>query len=57
MHLAAPVTVSLGVAEHWLHETAEEWLARADSAMYQSKQRGRNQVTTALPGAAVRRIA
>ncbi len=57
VHLAAPVTVSLGVAEHWLHETAEEWLARADSAMYQSKQRGRNQVTTALPGAAVRRIA
>ncbi len=54
---AAPVTVSLGVAEHWLHETAEEWLARADGAMYQSKQRGRNQVTAALPGAAVRRIA
>jgi diguanylate cyclase len=55
--MAAPVTVSLGVAEHVLHETAEDWLARADAAMYQAKQRGKNLVATALPNAVLRRIA
>lgn len=38
------VTASFGVAE-WRHsETGEQWLMRADSAMYQAKAQGRNRV-------------
>lgn len=36
------VTVSCGVAKHIAGETAEQWLARADEAMYRAKQQGRN---------------
>ncbi|HPE36965.1 MAG TPA: diguanylate cyclase, partial [Spirochaetales bacterium] len=38
------VTVSLGVAELKPREVPGEWVARADSAMYRSKQLGRNRV-------------
>jgi len=40
-----PVTVSIGVAGavHW--DTAESWLEKADRALYQSKEAGRNRVT------------
>ena len=36
------VTISLGVAELVPGETPQEWLERADAAMYRAKRRGRN---------------
>lgn len=41
------VTVSIGVAEFKQGETTDETLARADLALYQAKQNGRNQVVCA----------
>jgi diguanylate cyclase len=41
------VTISLGVAAYRPGESLEEWLARADRALYASKQHGRNRVTLA----------
>ncbi|MCK6546160.1 hemerythrin domain-containing protein, partial [Myxococcota bacterium] len=38
------VTVSVGVAELLGQERPEEWFARADGALYQAKQSGRNRV-------------
>lgn len=38
------VTASFGVAVLRKQEPWEEWLARADQALYQAKERGRNQV-------------
>jgi diguanylate cyclase (GGDEF)-like protein len=37
-------TVSIGAAQHGADETAEQLLARADSAVYAAKRGGRNQV-------------
>lgn len=39
------VTISLGVATLQANETIDELISRADSALYQSKRNGRNQVT------------
>lgn len=36
------VTISVGTAKYEPHETAFEWLGRADRAMYQAKELGRN---------------
>lgn len=41
------VTVSIGVAELQAGESLEQWLSRADAAMYEAKHRGRNRSTTA----------
>lgn len=41
------VTVSMGVAEHVVGETAQQTLERADQALYQAKRAGRNQVVVA----------
>jgi len=41
------VTISLGVACRLPGETGDELIARADAALYQSKQQGRNRVTVA----------
>jgi len=38
------VTVSIGVAQFNPGEAPDRWISRADGAMYQAKQRGRNQV-------------
>jgi diguanylate cyclase (GGDEF)-like protein len=38
------VTVSIGVAQFNPGENPDRWINRADGAMYQAKQRGRNQV-------------
>jgi diguanylate cyclase len=40
------ITVSLGVAEYAGKESVEELIERADTALYRSKQNGRNRVTT-----------
>ncbi len=42
-----PVTISLGVAEYRQGETSEQWLRRADEALYQAKRTGRNKVCVA----------
>jgi diguanylate cyclase (GGDEF)-like protein len=36
------VTISLGVAELRANETAQDWLHRADKALYSAKGAGRN---------------
>jgi diguanylate cyclase (GGDEF)-like protein len=36
------ITISLGVAERQEDEELEEWLERADKAMYEAKKAGRN---------------
>jgi len=38
------VTVSIGVAQYNAGELPDRWISHADGAMYQAKQRGRNQV-------------
>jgi diguanylate cyclase len=40
-------TVSMGIAQLLPTETGEQWLKRADSALYTSKQTGRNKFTIA----------
>lgn len=39
-----PVTASLGLAEYVPSGTREDWLDRADRAMYRAKDKGRNRV-------------
>lgn len=41
------VTISIGVAELVLGESCEEWLERADVALYRAKAKGRNRVCLA----------
>ncbi len=38
------VTISLGVAQYKKNETSENWISRADSALYKAKNSGRNKV-------------
>ncbi len=40
-------TVSMGIAQLLDQETADQWLKRADTALYNSKQTGRNKFTIA----------
>ena len=42
-----PLTASFGCAQLHVDETAEEWFERADKALYQAKERGRNRVVAA----------
>jgi diguanylate cyclase len=42
----AGVTISIGVAESVAGDTVEELTARADEALYKSKQAGRNRIST-----------
>ncbi|WP_028535172.1 diguanylate cyclase [Paludibacterium yongneupense] len=39
-----PVTASIGVAEFAPPETRDQWVARADAAMYRAKRAGRNRI-------------
>ncbi|MEZ5628780.1 MAG: sensor domain-containing diguanylate cyclase [Rhodocyclaceae bacterium] len=47
---AIPVTISIGVAEYQAGESTEQAVSRADAALYQAKNAGRNRVCAA-PGA------
>ena len=40
------ITVSIGVAQYRPGESQESWIERADRAMYQAKQAGRNMILT-----------
>jgi two-component system chemotaxis response regulator CheY len=46
-----PLTVSIGVAEidPRVDVTGESWIARADTALYEAKERGRNRVVSSAP--------
>lgn len=51
------VTLSFGVAQYKPGEVLEEFIARADTGLYQAKRRGRNRVESAEPMASeVRRV-
>lgn len=41
------VTISLGVAQHHDGESAEDWMRRADNALYMAKHSGRNRISRA----------
>ena len=45
--IAAPVTVSLGVAQFEANESGEGFVKRADTALYQAKEGGRNRAVYA----------
>jgi len=38
------VTASFGVAQHWVQDAAEKTIARADKALYEAKEAGRNRI-------------
>jgi diguanylate cyclase (GGDEF)-like protein len=46
-HPGGSVTASFGVAVHSAGESAEDWFSRADAALYQAKESGRDQVVYA----------
>ena len=54
---ASAVTVSAGVASWGRGETLEELLARADAALYEAKDQGRNRCVAAAPREAIRETA
>jgi len=47
LDLRLPVTFSAGVARYQRGETVSEFIGRADDALYDAKERGRDQVATA----------
>jgi diguanylate cyclase len=50
-------TVSMGIAQLAEGESTDQWLKRADMALYESKQGGRNRYTVSKPGPALNRVA
>jgi len=44
-NVAESITVSIGVAQYKEDETADQWLERADKAMYSAKNDGKNSVS------------
>lgn len=47
---AGNITISLGVAEYLSGESDESWFQRADAALYQAKNTGRNRVVVDVRG-------
>jgi diguanylate cyclase (GGDEF)-like protein len=39
-----PVTISVGVSQHGISEKTDDWIKRADIALYRAKKNGRNNV-------------
>ena len=50
-------TISIGIAQLAEGEGGEEWLKRADAALYASKNNGRNQFTSAKPPRVLTQVA
>lgn len=50
-------TVSMGIAQWIQNETTDEWIKRADTALYQSKHTGRNKYTVAPHGKPLKSVA
>ncbi len=50
-------TVSMGIAQLLQNETTDQWLKRADSALYHSKQTGRNKYTVAPQPGKIKSVA
>lgn len=42
--ISEKITISIGIAEWLLDESLEDWFKRADTALFQAKESGRNQV-------------
>ncbi len=42
------VTASFGIAQHGINDTADRTIARADKALYQAKESGRNRIALSL---------
>lgn len=55
--LALPVTASLGVAEYCADEPAQQWIERADRAMYSAKEAGKNTVSLVALADGLRSVA
>ena len=50
-------TLSMGIAQLQPQETAEQWLKRADQALYKSKNTGRNRYTVSVPQSETTKVA
>lgn len=50
-------TVSMGIAQLLKDESSDQWIKRADAALYESKHSGRNKWTIAAHGPSVQRVA
>lgn len=46
---SAPITVSIGVTNYAPGESVTDLVKRADRAMYMSKEKGRNRISSLLP--------
>lgn len=55
--LTIQFTVSMGIAQWLQNETLDQWVKRADTALYTSKQSGRNKYTVAPHPGAIKRAA
>jgi two-component system cell cycle response regulator len=42
--ISTPITISIGVAQYQSEEALETFVSRADQALYQAKEQGRNRV-------------
>lgn len=56
-NLEIKFTVSMGIAEIVNNETVDSWIKRADTALYQSKNTGRNKYTVATPHVKIASVA
>lgn len=50
-------TMSMGIAQHLEGESPDQWLKRADQALYQSKNNGRNRFILASPHGGLSQVA
>lgn len=50
-------TVSMGIAQYEVGESSDQWIKRADQALYDSKHGGRNRWTIAPSASTIKRVA
>lgn len=46
---AIPITISIGISEYQVGDSLEKFIDRTDIALYQAKEKGRNQVQVIVP--------